>query len=138
MSSKFGALALEVETPGRMIIVHPVSRQPLRDLEGREAFIELYSSDSEVARNHIRAVSRRRLALRGRGKVTPEELEAEQVELLAVLTNSWYLLGLDGEVIGVDFTTENARELYSDPSVAWLREQVDEFAADRANFSKAS
>lgn len=136
--SKFAALALEVDKPGRMTIVHPVSRQPLRDAEGKEAFVDLYSNDSEPARKHQRAVQRRRLAMRGRGKLTPEELEAEQVELLAALTAEWYLVDLAGRPIDVPFSQENARELYGDAAVSWLREQVDEFAGDRGNFSKAS
>lgn len=135
--SKFSALAIEIEKPGRMVVVHPVSRQPLRDADGKEAFIELYSSDSEIARKHQRTVTRRRLAMRGRGKLTPEELEAEAIELLCALTTGWYLLDFHGAVIDVPFNQENARELYADSAVSWMREQVDEYAADRGNFSKA-
>lgn len=135
--SKFAALALEVDRPSRMVIVHPVTRQPLRDAEGQEAYIELHSGDSEIARKHQRAVTRRRLAMRGRGKIAAEELEAEAVELLAVLTAGWHLLDFNGGTIDVPFSPENARELYSANALSWIREQVDEFTADRANFSKA-
>lgn len=138
MTSKFSGMALEVEKPSRMIVVHPVSRQPLRSADGVEAFIDLYSGDSDPARRHQRAVSRRRLAVRGRAKVTPEEIETEGVELLAAITAGWNLVGLDGASIDVPFSIENARELYADPAVAWLRDQVDEFASDRGNFSKPS
>lgn len=138
MTSKFAALELETDKPGRMIIVHPVSRQPLRDAEGKEAYIDLYSADSEVARKHHRTVQRRRLAMRGRGKLTPEELDAENVELLAALTTGWYLLDLAGNVIDVPSNAENAREIYGNSKIAWLREQVDEYAVDRGNFSMAS
>lgn len=134
---KFSALALDVEKPGRMMIVHPVSRQPLRDKDGKESYIDLFSGDSDTARKHQRAVTRRRLAMRGRGKLTPEELEAEAVELLAALTTGWYLLDFGGEVIDVPFSQENARELYGDNAVSWIREQVDEYTADRGNFSRA-
>lgn len=138
MSSKFAGMTLEVEKPSRMTIVHPVSRQPLRDASGVEAFIELYSGDSEVARKHHRAVQRRRLAMKGRGKISPEELEAEQVEFLCALTTGWHLLALDGSAMEVGFSAENARDLYAEPALSWLREQVDEFIGDRGNFSKAS
>ena len=137
--SKFSALSLDVEKPARMIVVHPVSRQPLRSVDGKiEAFIDIFSADSEAARKHQRNVSRRRLAMRGRGRVTPEEMEADSVELLAAVTAGWSLLSLDGSPIDVSFSLEAARELYADPSVAWLRDQVDEFASERGNFSKAS
>ncbi len=136
--SKFSALALEVDKPGRMVVVHPVSRQPLRDAEGNEAYIDLYSGDSEAARKHQRAVQRRRLNMRGRGKVTPEELEGDGVDLLSALTVGWYLLDFAGGKIDVPFNADNARELYSTPALSWIREQVDEYVADRGNFSKAS
>jgi len=136
--NKFSGLELEVEQPFRLILLHPITRQPLRNGDGREAYIDHYSADSEIARKHQRAVQRRRLAMRGRLKITPEELEAEATEVLAALTVGWHLVGLKGDPIDTPFTTENARELYSDPRVAWLREQLDESAADRANFSKGS
>jgi hypothetical protein len=136
--SKFDALALEVDKPSRMVIVHPVTRQPIRDADGTEAYISLFSGDSEPARKHQRTVSRRRLAMRGRGKLTPEELEAEAVELLAVVTTGWLLLDFNGKPIDVEFSQDNARELYGLSALSWIREQVDEFVADRGNFSKAS
>lgn len=136
--SKFAGMALEVDKPSRMVIVHPVSRQPLRDAEGKEAYIELYSGDSDVAKKHHRAVQRRRLAMKGRGKITPEELEAEHVEFLGALTVGWYLVDLSGAPISVPFSPENARDLYAEAALSWVREQVDEFTGDRGNFSKAS
>ncbi len=137
-SSKFAALSLDVEKPGRMIVVHPITRQPLRDDEGREAYIDLYSGDSEQARRHQRSIARRRMAMRGRGKLTPEEVEAEATEFLCAVTTGWYLLDLDGHPLGVEFSVENARELYGLSAIAWLRDQVDEYVGDRANFGKAS
>ena len=137
MQSKFAGLEIAVEKPQRMILVHPMTRQPLRDEKG-DAYIELFSGDSKVARDHNRAIQRRRLAQRGRGRITPEELEAEATELLAALTAGWHLVTLDGQPLDVPFNTQTARELYAAPSLAWIREQVDEFAADRGNFATAS
>jgi hypothetical protein len=110
----------------------------MRDAEGKTAYIDHYSSDSEIARKHQRAVQRRRLAMRGRMKITPEELEAEATEVLAALTAGWYLVDLKGNVIDLPFSQENARELYGNPAVGWLREQLDESTADRGNFSLGS
>jgi hypothetical protein len=136
--SKFESLALPVEKPCRMIITHPVTRQPLRSKDGVEAYIEVYSADSEVKRRFDREVTRRRLSASGRVKLTPEEIEAQGHDLLAALTAGWNLVGLDGEPIDVAFSPQAARELYATPAMLWLREQVDEFAADRGNFSRAS
>jgi hypothetical protein len=136
--SKFSGLELEVEAPFRLTLLHPVTRQPMRNGDGKNAYIDHYSADSEIARKHQRTVQRRRLAMRGRLKITPEELEAEAVDILAALTVGWYLVDLKGNVIDLEFSQDNARELYSNPAVGWLREQIDESTADRANFSKGS
>ncbi len=136
--SNFSGLELGVDEPYRLVLVHPVTRQPMRDSEGNEAYIEHYSSDSEIAKKYQRSVQRRRLAMRGRAKITPEELEAEGVELLAALTAGWYLVDLKGNKIDLPFSQEGARELYNNPAVGWLRDQLDESTADRANFSQGS
>lgn len=136
--SKFSALELAVDQPFRMVLVDPHTRQPIRDADGNEAYIEHYSADSEAARKHQRAISRRRLAMRGRLKLTPEEIEAEGIELLATLTIGWNLVGRDGTKIDVPFSQENARELYSNPAIPWVKEQLDDSASERANFSKGS
>ena len=136
--SKFSGLELEVETPYRLILVNPVTRQTMRDPEGNPAYIDHYSADSEIARKHQRTIQRRRLAMRGRMKITPEEIEGESIDILAALTVGWHLVDLKGNLIDLPFNQENARELYSNPAVSWLREQIDESTADRANFSQAS
>jgi hypothetical protein len=74
--------------------------------------------------------------MRGRGRLTPEELEAEATDLLVALTHGWFLLAPDGSPIDLPFTAENARRIYD--KVWWVREQVDEFAADRGNFTPPS
>lgn len=140
-SSKFAGLELAVDQPQRLILLHPNTRQPLRDKKGGEAWIDLYSADSEVARKHNRAIQRRLLNVSARGqriKRTPEELEAEALDLLVALTTGWHLVAMNGDPLDVPFSQENARELYGAPSMAWVREQVDEFAADRGNFSAPS
>lgn len=139
MNGKFAGLEIAIDKPGRLILSHPITRQPLRDPDGKEAWIELFSADSDIARKHQQAIQRRRLAQRGnRLRITPEELEAEAVDLLAALTAGWYLVSLNGEPLNVPFSVENARELYAVPAMTWVREQVDEFAADRGNYSGAS
>jgi hypothetical protein len=138
MPNEFAGLELDVETPFKLILVHPKTRQPLRDEDGNEAYVEHYSSDSEIARKHQRAVQRRRLAMRGRAKITPEELEAEAVDILAALTTGWYLVDLKGKKLDLPFAQDTARRLYASGSILWLREQLDESVADRANFSQGS
>jgi hypothetical protein len=130
--SKFAAFEIEVDKPSRMTLLDR-QRQPYRNGDGRAAWIELYSADSDIARKHRRAVTRKRLAMRGRGKITPEELEAEDTELLIALTAGWELVITD-----LPFSKENARELYLNPKIPHIREQVEEYVNDRGNFSTAS
>jgi hypothetical protein len=144
MISKFAGLEIPVDKPARMTLIHPVTRQPLRDRkskdkEGQVAYIELHSTDSDAFRRHLREVNRRKSLPQGRvATTTPEQDEAEALEILAALTTGWYLVGLDGEHIDVPFNTENAKDLYAATSLAWIREQVNAFAVERANFAKAS
>jgi hypothetical protein len=136
IDAALSALSLDVEKPQRMPLLHYQTRQPLRGPNGEEAYVDLYSSDSDIARRHNRETQRRRLNMRGRGKLTPEELEAEATDLLVALTAGWSLVALDGSMLGLPFSAQNARVVYD--KVTWIREQVDEFAADRGNFTRAS
>ncbi|MEP9389660.1 hypothetical protein [Mesorhizobium sp. KR9-304] len=135
--SKFSGLALAVEKPQRMVILHPVTKQPLRDAEGNEAYLDLFSGDSDVARKHDRTVVKSRLSGGGR-KVTAEEVEAATPDRLAALTAGWRLIDLAGQPIDVSFSRDNARELYADPAMTWLRESAIIFTEDRGNFLPAS
>jgi hypothetical protein len=136
IDTALSSLSLDVDKSQRMPLLHYQTRQPLRGPDGEEAYIEMHSSDSEIARRHNRETQRRRLNMRGRGKLTPEELEAEATDLLVALTSDWLLVSLDGTILDLPFTAENARKVYD--KVIWIREQVDEFAADRGNFTPSS
>lgn len=136
--SKFEGLALAVEVVGRMVLKHPITGLPIRDAAGNEAWVDLHSADSEPARKAQRAITNARLSMRNRNALDAKRLETEGTELLADLTAGWSLLSLDGEPIDVPFSRANAVELYSEPSLAWIREQADAFVGARENFSKAS
>lgn len=138
MSDKFASMALPVDAPSRMPILHPFSNQPLRGPDGQDGFIELLSGDSQKAAAFDRKIAAQRLARRNRTSLTIEEIEAEITERMAVLTTAWLLVGLDGEVIDVPCSEANARELYAHKGMAWLREQVIAHQGNRANFSQAS
>lgn len=136
--SKFAGLELDVEKPQRMPLLHPTTRAPLRDKDGKDAWIDVYSNDSSIARRHNFNTARRRMNATGRNqriRFSPEELEAEGIDLLAALTTDWHLVTLDGEPMGVKYTLDEARDLYK---TTWVREQVDDFVTDRANFPPPS
>lgn len=138
MSDPFAALELPVDVPARMTIMHPTTGLPLRDQDGQDAYIDLYSTDSDVARKHLRTAANKRLAQRQPQKTNAEAIESNTIDYFVTLTAGWRMCGLDGQRIDVPFTPENARALYSSTRSAWLREQVDAFVSDRANFSRVS
>lgn len=113
-----------------MAVRHPATNAPVEGMS-----ITLLGMDSERALRAQRAATNRRLK-QGvqRMKLTAEELEADGLELLAALTVAWKGVELDGKELPC--TAENARMLYG--KFRWLREQVDEFTGDRANFLPAS
>ena len=139
MSDRFAALALPVDEAARMVIMHPITGQPLRDASGSEAYIDLLSNDSQKAQAFDRKRTTQRIERRARAAtLTAEELEAEATDKFAAQTTGWSLLGLGGEPLDIAFSEAVARELYAAPPMMWLREQVAIFQANRANFGKAS
>ncbi len=142
--SKFAGLAMQVEQPQRMPILHPVTRQPIRGKrlvdgaeETVEAYIDLLPAAGKVGKQHDRSVTDRQIKARG-ARYTAEMAEADLIEKVAILTRGWLLFTLDGEPIDVPFSTANARELYSMPETAWIRDQAIEFASDLGNYPAAS
>jgi hypothetical protein len=137
--SKFSGLGVPVDKPSRMTIMHPVTGEPVLDKDKKPAWIEVYSADSDRAKAYNRKTTQRRLDMRGRNVVSAVALENDGNGLLAELTVGWHLVDLaSSEIIDVPFSTQNARELYSEPEMTWLREQVDTFAGARGNFLKPS
>jgi hypothetical protein len=127
--SQFAALELDTEKPGRLMLLDR-NRAPLVDASGRQGYIDLYSMDSEYAAKQEDAVLRKRLAVKGRMKISPEEIKAERLDLLVALTVGW-----DLAVTDVPFSKEAARELYSNRKLLYIREQVEEFIGERENFT---
>jgi hypothetical protein len=111
---------------------HPTTDAPLPD-----AFISLVGADSDKFQAQRRKQTNRRLenAARRSGvvKLSDEEVQHDQIELLVAATIGWRGLELDGEKLA--FSADNARMLYT--RLPWVREQVDQFIGDRANFLKA-
>lgn len=137
--SKLTGLELEgVDTPSRMTILHPITNMPMVDVDGKEAWIDLYSTDSEVARKFGREMKTARLRERNPNSMTGEKLENNEVDLYAALTAGWYLLDLANAPVDMPFSRSEAVGLYGNHKMAWLLEQVASFASARANFSKAS
>ena len=99
--------------------------------------IILLGTDSRAYREHVakRENSIAQQAWGSHGKMPKgflDSMKQRALDDLVLLTIGWTLDGIDGKP--VEFTKEAARELYSDTSMAWLREQAEAFVQDRANF----
>jgi hypothetical protein len=126
----------------KMTLLRPDNGEPLMDRRvenGEEkefpVTITLLSQDSDEFKSTTRKISNQRLQKqikRGIKKVafSAEDIEADNLDLLSACTVGWEGIGLDGAPL--EFNRENARLLYR--RCAWVREQVDEFIADRVNF----
>lgn len=121
-----------------MKVVDPRTDEPLFDeMEGgakQYVTITLLSSDSNEYKRVSHKVANRKLkkiTARGRiPKLTAEETENDQLDLLVACTLGWENVVYEGQPL--EFNPENVRMLYS--KVPVIREQVDAFIGDRANF----
>jgi len=118
-----------------MELRHPATGAVLNQDDGSPVTITLAGSDSERYRKAERSNQNRRLknsAGRRGLTVTSEELENDNLEVLAAATVAWAGIVLHGE--SLDCTVANARKVFKE--IPWAREQAEQFVAERANFLK--
>lgn len=134
MTSKFADLQLTLDDAVRMPILHPTTQKPLLDQNGVAAFIEVLSTESQAYRDRGRAETNARLTRTASDRPTAEEAEVEIGARFAVLVKDWHLVSpKTGLAMNIPCTPVEIAELFSQPS--WLRQQVDIFVSDRANFA---
>jgi hypothetical protein len=130
------SLCVVTDKPRRMVIKHPGTLDPLTvgDTDVT-AFIDLYPPECDAGRKHehICASARARSAWRGT-RPSSESIEADRIERLAILTSNWLLVSPQGERIDVPCTIENARSLFSEPALSWIRSQAETFVDNPGNF----
>lgn len=117
-----------------MTVRHPLTGEELVS-EGKPVTITLAGKDSAEFAKTKRDALNRRLADRSGRQVTAEEVERQVIRGLARVTME--VSGLKYGGIVIKATDKDAVEsLYA--KAPWLREQVDQFIDDRANFMPAS
>lgn len=122
------------EKGAKLELRHPNTGEVLRHDDGRPFTITLVGRDSNRFMSLARAQSDRRLqqALRSRQPVMTAAVEKDDTELLVNATLEWDII-FDGKP--AENNPKAYRDVYSNPGYRWLREQVDEFVGNRANFS---
>lgn len=140
MTSKFAALAANISDTHRVELIDPISDDVLRDKDGNAAYIDVLSTDSEPGRA-FDADARKRAFRSARKSRTgmPDDIDQmeENQQKLAKLTRGWHLVDPSTrETIDVPCTAANALELYSEPGMNWLFQQVFAGAANAGNFMR--
>lgn len=113
----------------KMIVTHPTTEEPLLDDNGEKMWIRLVGQDSKQFRQASARIANREIKKRKSSR-TVEKSEQNAIELLVACTLDWHLQ-VD-EDSPTDFSSDAAEIVYDEHN--WLREQVDFFVGDRANF----
>ena len=116
-----------------MDVMHPITGEQLLDQNGNAVTITLLGADSTKMRQEMSDRAKKQLASKNKPINSIDEAEKLSAELLATITIGWSGMFENGEP--VECTKENAVRIYT--KYAWLRQQVDAFTTDRANFYKA-
>ena len=113
-------------------IVHPESEEIIPGMT-----VTLLGQDSKVYRKIQLAKQQAALNRIAKGKkavdLDAEKLAEDSIDDLVKLTVAWSGFTLNGAVL--DCTTENTKRVYSEWE--WIKEQVQEFVANRSNFFRA-
>lgn len=113
-------------------VVHPENEEIIPGMT-----ITLLGQDSKVYRKIQLAKQQAALNRISKGKravdLDAEKLAEDGIDDLVQLTTGWTGFTLDGAAL--ECTPENVRKVYGE--WAWIKEQVQEFVADRSNFFRA-
>lgn len=112
-----------------MPLTHPVTFEPLEMADGTPMSIRLTGEHSGAYKRLQRAFQNETLKSHGKKPLTAEQLEERGLQLLAACTLGWNLQGEDGPL---PFSQANAVALYRDKP--WIRDAVNEFVFNKANF----
>lgn len=114
-------------------------RDPYGDLlynvEDKPVRLQLVGQDSPRIVEVRRDALRRELNSK-KGKLSPHENEKQRVEGAARATIAWEGFMLSGKPL--DFSTDNAKMVYSRPECLFILEQLEAFVMDRTNFLSKS
>lgn len=119
-----------------MPLINPKDGTPLMDERQdppKPITIKVLGIDSKEytsVRHQMQNKALKKVGSGGKLKISAEQLEDQELSLLVAVTKGWSGIVIEGQEH--EFNTANARSLYL--RFAWIREQVNEFVNDRANF----
>lgn len=115
-----------------VVINHPVTNQPLTNDKGDEWRMLLAGKDSSLYRKATSEAIQRRFS--ETGKLTPEAIEIEQIQVLKACVLNFENFVMSGAVL--PFTEDNASMLVE--RFPWLREQIEKVILDRERYFLAN
>lgn len=110
-----------------LVLRHPATGEDLKDGDNPVTIV-LLGKDSKEYRAAVAKTANSRL--RNRKVQTVEQAQQDGIDLLAAVTVGWSGIAENGEPL--ECTEKEVKRVYRE--YAWIREQVDEFVDDRANF----
>ena len=114
-------------------IVHPETEEVIKGMT-----ITVLGQDSKIYRKLQLGKQQAALNRMSKGKkaldLDAEKLSEDSIDDLVKITIGWTGFSLDKKEL--EFTPENVRTVYTE--WAWIKEQVQEFVGNRANFFRAN
>jgi len=113
----------------KMELIHP-------EIGPTGIFINLIGQDSKVFRDKAKVIASS-LVGKSSKDADYDKLITQSIELAAACIVGWSGLE-DEEGNEIPYSPAKALELVADPGLAYLKEQVEEFIADRKNFFRTA
>jgi hypothetical protein len=114
------------------MVLHPVTGEPT------QMKIKLLGVDSPRYRMAVKEITERyipRIDRNPRFRLTPDEQDRDNAELLSRVTVGWHGFTENGKHL--EFSRERAHDFYINAHFRWLRNQVEAWIANRSNFIPA-
>jgi hypothetical protein len=119
-----------VQPVATLHLVDPETDTKLYDDNGEAVVIEVYGKASKQYRDALAALARKHLMRKGKPQSFDTNIE-DNVEILVAISKTSNLELADGTPV----TNADAfRKLYSDASLFWIKDQVQELLEDTAAF----
>ena len=126
-----------------LTLLHPITGKPLKTDSGKVVKLEVIGRDSQQffahQKNQIKNISRGKDLTKD---ITAENLQKMVIEQLAVTIIGWsddvneFFASYDTKKGGGKYSHNLCVKLVGDGELGWLRDQLDAFLDERANFFK--
>ena len=131
----FDINSLAVKDSDTLHLTHPATGELLYADEEKTKPVQivLWSTSSKAYRAASNAAQNRRLKRKSK-EMTAELAREEGVEILVACSQRGENFTYNGEALD---NPDAFRRMYSDDKFSWIKEQVDSYVSDLANFIKA-